>query len=231
MKKIFSFLLIVSMLFLTVSCGQASSEGSFESPSGKSFGTSCNHTWKAATCDSPKTCSKCGTTSGSALGHTTTTGKCSRCDKNVSSWALGEFVDEFKKPTGQKYISTTIYNGTFSNSATTNSPLSACVQVTSETIAIILWEYGSQLVKGTFDTNEYEIIVLDQNNQKHYLSGIMYQGNMRVYVLNSDESELLTLLKKAGKLSFYLENSKYTTSTYLFTIDTTGFSGLYATLK
>ena len=37
------------------------------------------HTWSQATCTSPKTCSGCGETSGSALGHSFSNGKCSRC--------------------------------------------------------------------------------------------------------------------------------------------------------
>ena len=40
----------------------------------------CSHSWKTATCTLPKTCSKCGETEGNALGHTTTTGVCDRCD-------------------------------------------------------------------------------------------------------------------------------------------------------
>ena len=42
-----------------------------------------SHTWKNATCTTPKTCSKCNETSGSALGHTTSGTKCSRCGKNT----------------------------------------------------------------------------------------------------------------------------------------------------
>ncbi len=37
------------------------------------------HTWTAATCTAPKTCTTCHATEGAALGHTTSTGKCSRC--------------------------------------------------------------------------------------------------------------------------------------------------------
>ena len=42
-----------------------------------------SHTWKNATCTTPKTCSKCNETSGNALGHTTNGTKCSRCGKNT----------------------------------------------------------------------------------------------------------------------------------------------------
>ncbi|MBR6252866.1 MAG: S-layer homology domain-containing protein [Clostridia bacterium] len=39
------------------------------------------HTYKAATCTTPKTCTKCGATLGSALGHNYSGGKCTRCGK------------------------------------------------------------------------------------------------------------------------------------------------------
>ena len=43
-------------------------------------GEKCSHSWETATCTSPKNCSLCGETEGSALGHTTTTGVCDRCN-------------------------------------------------------------------------------------------------------------------------------------------------------
>ena len=150
-------------------------------------------------------------------------------DDTSTTWELGEFVDEFNRPTGNKYVSTTV-SGTFSNSATTNSDLYASVQVTSSDIAIMLWEYGSYLVKGTYDTNNYSITVLDQNGAKHYLSGTMHKNGTRVYLSSSDREDLLSLLQTSGTLSFYLEFSKYSRSTYLFSVETDGFSSLYSEL-
>ena len=37
------------------------------------------HSWKNATCTTPKTCTQCKQTSGNALGHTAGTAKCGRC--------------------------------------------------------------------------------------------------------------------------------------------------------
>ncbi len=36
----------------------------------------CNHSWKAATCAAPKTCTKCGATEGSAAGHNWSAATC-----------------------------------------------------------------------------------------------------------------------------------------------------------
>lgn len=191
----------------------------------------CVHSWKSATCLTPKTCEKCRETEGDALGHTTTSGVCSRCDEVFTSWEIGEFVDEFKKPTGEKYVSIDVYDGAFSNSATTDSTLYAIVQVTKDDIGIMLWEYGSNLVKGIFDYNQYSITVLDQSGKKHYLTGTLYEGNTRIYIDSAYEAEMLDILVKGGEISFYLEDSKYSVSTYLFSVNCNGFSSLYTQIK
>ena len=49
----------------------------------------CSHIWEVATCTSPKTCSLCGETDGNALGHTTTTGVCDRCNVR-QGWSKNE---------------------------------------------------------------------------------------------------------------------------------------------
>ena len=45
---------------------------------GKTSGKALGHTYSDATCDAPKTCSVCGGTTGSALGHKYITGECVR---------------------------------------------------------------------------------------------------------------------------------------------------------
>lgn len=42
------------------------------------------HKWQDATCKTPKTCTVCGKTEGSALGHTTISGICERCGEEIS---------------------------------------------------------------------------------------------------------------------------------------------------
>ena len=49
----------------------------------------CSHNWISASCTSPKTCSLCGETEGKALGHTTTTGVCERCNER-QGWTVEE---------------------------------------------------------------------------------------------------------------------------------------------
>ena len=43
------------------------------------------HKWSAATCTAPKTCTSCGTTEGSKLGHNAgSNGKCTRCGEKIT---------------------------------------------------------------------------------------------------------------------------------------------------
>ena len=88
---------------------------------GETRGSELGHDWEEATCLLPKTCLRCDIKEGEALGHTSTAGECARCHVKLSSWDSGVYKDEFGNPTSKKYISTTCYDGLFSNSATTNS--------------------------------------------------------------------------------------------------------------
>lgn len=71
----------------TTSTGSTSGGNSSEETTTKE----CDHNWKAATCTTPKTCTKCGKTEGSALGHswkeaTCTKAKtCTRCGATEGS--------------------------------------------------------------------------------------------------------------------------------------------------
>lgn len=220
MKKTLLSVLIISLLFTFVACDSPTNSSS------KNGIGSCNHNWNEATCELPKTCSKCEETKGNALGHTTDSGICSRCGENFSNWKIGEYVDEFKEPTGEKYMGVDGV-GTFSNSATSNSRLDAFLQIDKNNIGIMLYEYGYSTVKGTFDYEEYEITILDSNGTKHYFTGILYKSGTRVYFYDEDRHDIFSLLVNNDELKIYLKSTKYSISTYLFTIKTAGFYESY----
>ena len=227
MKRL-SLLLIIILLFSTTSCTDNSSKENNKTDTGNSNNsTNCSHNWTPATCTEAKTCTLCKETVGIALGHTTDSGICSRCGENFSSWDIGEYKDEFGLPTGEKHMTAVDLYGTFSNSATTNSKLYAALQIDMSDIGIMLWEYGSNLVKSTFDYESYTITILDSNGTKHSFTGTIYKGSTRVYFSSSDREKVLNLLRTNDTLKIYLKSSKYSISTYLFEIDTKGFSYAY----
>lgn len=217
MKRIIALVLVCLMTIFVISCGNKG----------------CNHEWTEATCETPKICEKCDVTEGEPLGHTTEEGICERCgEKFVSdTWELGEFVDEFGQNTGEIYLSTTVSDGKFSNSATTNSELTAIVQVTSDGIGIMLVEYGWSVVKCSYGYDSYNVVMLDINKNRSKLSGTMYEGGSRIRFSDSDESKIIdALLAGEGEISFYIEDAERTTTNYLFTVHTSNFAELYAEL-
>ena len=92
----------------------------------------------------------------------------------------------------------------------------------------MLWEYGSLLVKGTFDYEYYDITILDENGTKHYFTGTIYKSGTRIYFKDSDRTKIINLLSLNDELSFYIESTKYSISKYLFTINSAGFSEAYS---
>lgn len=233
MKKILLISLSITLLFILCSCSDSTSSSNTNNTNNtnnSSNVTTCNHIWNDATCTEPKSCSLCNETNGVALGHTTSTGICSRCNENFSGWETGAYTDEFGLPTGDKYIGADCY-GTFSNSATTNSNLYAFVQIDKENIGIMLWEYNRNLVKGTYDYEYYDITILDENGTKHYFTGTIYKSSSRVYFKDSDRNSVLNILKNNDSVKIYLKSTKYSVSTYLFTVNTKGFTSIYNTIN
>lgn len=70
-----------------------------------------------------------------------------RSPQNDAIWTEANFTDDYGKPIDEKYVYTDLV-GTFSNSATTDSPLKVRLMVSKDsTMEIALYEYGSEMVK------------------------------------------------------------------------------------
>ena len=72
----------------------------------------------------------------------------SSVDNNkLGQWTIEEYVNDFKEPTGEKYVFQKTTNGLFSNSATTDSELTAEILINKKNICLRLKEYGRYYVK------------------------------------------------------------------------------------
>lgn len=198
----------------------------------------------AATCTANgntegKKCSTCGETiSGNetiaALGHTTTTGTCSRCNVSFGIFSIDYYVDEFDQPTSEGYVYNKSYiTGTFSNSATTDSKLNVTILVDSDDITFFLYEYGRNLVKNSSSryVDEYDITMKTADGKKTTLTGTIYCGGDRLFIDSSYKTTVLNALKSGGTVSFYIVESERTTTTYLFSVNTSNFAEKYSELK
>ncbi len=185
-----------------------------------------------------KKCSVCeeilvATEEISSLGHTTTTGTCTRCNTSFGIFSTGYYVDEFNQPTSDGYVMNESYiSGTFSNSATTDSLLYVQVLVDKEDIAIFLYEYGRNTVKNSSSryVEEYDITMKTADGTKHNLTGTIYCGGDRLFIDSNYETTVLNALKSGEKVSFYIVQSDRTTTTYLFTVNTSNFAEEYVKL-
>jgi len=198
------------------------------------------------------TCTKSGLTEGSycstcgkvfaeqktidPLGHSTTTGKCSRCGQDVGEWKIAYYYDEFNQPTKDAYVTNTEYcSGTFSNSATTNSALSAMFIVDKENISIMLFEYERYQVKNAYSqwSEFYNITMKTPDGKKTKLEAEMFSGDDRMYICDWDnyKEDLLKALKSGGSVSFYIEEADSGMSTYLFSVNSSNFAELYKKIK
>lgn len=130
----------------------------------------------------------------------------------LGEWHIGNYVNDFDEPTGNKYVRQTI-TGYFSNTATAKSPLAVEVTFDSDGYVDITFD---EYCNGTRDEDymmaKY-IKVVNKEAKKIYKtsSGVLYDEDGK-------EIELSDLLKIEGIYEFTLE-FKYSTK-YNFTINT-----------
>jgi len=147
-------------------------------------------------------------------------------------WEINYYTDDFGENTSGKYLALK-GKGTFSNSATTGSSLTAYLFVTkSEKVTIRLIEYDSRIVKSgdcyicKFKDSEGEVHEISLYNDEEY-------GELHTFSIYEDENALLlSAIKKGGIISFSIkEEYAYSTpDTYIFKMDVSGYEEAYSQL-
>lgn len=165
-------------------------------------------------------------------------------EKIKNTWEIRYYVDEFKQPTSNGYVTNKqIFQGTFSNTATTDSMLKASILADECNISIRLWEYGHMAVKSTHN-KDYDITILKPDGNKEKFEGLM--NGDRMYIggyhllplaecanidielnLSAATLDMLSILQNGGDVSFYIVESDRPSTTYLFTVDASGFAEEY----
>lgn len=213
-KRLIAMLLCIALLLSLAACGKKSS-------SKKSSSTKKSSSSSQTNSDSKKSTSNTDAEPTETEAATT------------SNWEKAYYVDEFEQPTSEGYITNSeLIVGTFSNSATTNSTLYVKFTVDKKYVAIALAEYGSYVVKNSSSkySDSYKIILQSANGTKYNLTGELYPGGDRIVIDTSYNATILSALKSGGEIKLYIEETEYSTSNYLFTVDTTGFAEAYKTL-
>jgi len=148
-------------------------------------------------------------------------------------WQMKYYVDEFNDRTDEWYITTEV-QGTFSNSATTNSDLRAILLVNStdniinriddyynrlDGISIMLYEYNEHKVTNSYsEKRHYTINIKDSNGEKHSLEGIIYSGSDRIELDLDNSDQLFSILSMGGKTSFSIIDDALPTTHYVFSV-------------
>ena len=147
-------------------------------------------------------------------------------------WEIKYFFDEYGDPSDEPYITNTKYfNGTFSNSATTNDTLSVSFIITKKDVYMKLYEYGSNLVKNIgcdigLKHNGKEIYDVDSNWKQ--MIGKNFGDRQQIKSFGRGE-KISSLLKEGGEFKFYIKcGNEYSMSYYKFKIkDANGFENIY----
>ena len=152
-------------------------------------------------------------------------------------WNIDEFVDEFDMPTGKYFIVSDPLHGKFSNSATTNSDVTAFLfcEKFSDTqkpfINFKMYEYDNYLVKNAYSSAKiYDIIMMDGAGVKHNLTGVMLSHNSVLGIADDEEiATVINAFKEGGTVRFAIVDSENSLNKYSFAIDEAdGFDKAYS---
>ncbi len=144
---------------------------------------------------------------------------------NTGRWELNTTTDKFGEKTDNKYLSL-IGHGDFSNSATSNSKLSAIIFVLKNTICIRLLEYGSYEAKD--NDAPYKVTIKDGKG-KEYPMMLFYndgsEGNLYPLDLSDKSKDILNdIFSEGGDVTFSISYDQYSPSKYRFKVNTDGYN-------
>ncbi len=141
----------------------------------------------------------------------------------TGSWELKAFKDEFGEEGSEKYLLLR-GKGVFSNSATTNSNMTAFFYAQEGGYGFKLVEYNSHVVKSD-DSYQYRIKDSTGDVYEMTLFNSETSGQMNVW-LPSDMSKLEEILTKGGIITVSVrERNAYSTpDTYLFKLNVSGYT-------
>lgn len=143
---------------------------------------------------------------------------------NLGMWVVQYYVDEFNQYTDIGYITHADIEGTFSNSAVDDRELLIRWLIDEDDVALKLFEYGDNLVKGTSSrSTTYSVTMRGNSGSDIKLSATLYADGDRLYFSDSDGKKIREEFSKNGKVSFYIVNNRYKTETYLFTMNNTSY--------
>lgn len=141
----------------------------------------------------------------------------------TGSWEVRAFEDEFGEKGTQKYL-LLIGSGVFSNSATTNSKMTAILYVDKDSFSFKLIEYDSSVVK---NDNSFTYRIKDSDGDVYEMTMYNSDSSGQMYTWSSENTKKMEeILSKGGVITVSVtERNAYSTpSTYLFKLKVDGYT-------
>lgn len=137
---------------------------------------------------------------------------------NTGMWTVSYYVDDFGERTKKGYISNTnLIEGTFSNTATQNSPLDVRFLISgSSDISVKLFEYAGNNPVKAYSPDLYRVLVQDNDGNRYKMSATNYSDRLSFGA--SDSRKIHNILMKGGKIKFMIYEAETPTTEYNFTI-------------
>ena len=148
----------------------------------------------------------------------------------TGSWELRAYQDEFGEKGSQKYL-LLMGSGVFSNSATTNSRMTAILYMDKDDFSFKLIEYDSSVVK-TDDSYRYRIKDSDGDVYEMTLYNSDSTGQMSSWG-SEDMKKIEEILAKGETITVSVKerNAYSTPDTYLFKLNVEGYAKAKSFLK
>lgn len=136
--------------------------------------------------------------------------------KPVPAWERGFYVDEFGDATTDSYITSTLY-GSFSNSATTNSPLRVVFVVDKAYFKFKLFEYGDILVKNFYSHSLYYDVMYKIGNNVNTIEGWLSSDGYMCFSIEDDYA-LVSHFSSDDNIKFHIVQRDQATTQYDFVV-------------
>lgn len=142
------------------------------------------------------------------------------CLTAEAQWETKYYVDDFGEPTDEKY-ELMIANGSFSNSATTNSKAMYGFIKNEESLTVNVYEYNSKLatsIESTFET----VKIKQPNGNVVTINSVFFSKSGKLYFDKDQFSEIIDAINDSGNYTMVFgRNGNYSKSSYTvkFTID------------
>ena len=144
-------------------------------------------------------------------------------------WSTRYFVDDFGRPTGQRYVVSLVDNGQFNNRVISDAELTSRVifePITKDDwfMQLFLYKYNRSQVLGTAGDVLYDVSVLGKNGITHNCQAELSYNGDRIQFSYMDSNEIMKMISAGNPVSIVLTNANDRLESFSLTIeDNAGF--------